>query len=114
MKVLFGIFYGKPPFGALLKRSRDDMDGLGGPHGGPPRGVAGHTWGSTLLPLLFLGFTLMPLRKDFIHVPLGFNVKPPYPLGFPINRGGGAALHSHPFSHTSDMHDLASLSLPAK
>ena len=63
MKVLFGIFYGKPPFGALLKRSRDDMDGLGGPHGGPPRGVAGHTWGSTLEPLLFLGFKSYALEK---------------------------------------------------
>ena len=45
---------------------------------------------------------------------LGFCVKLPYPLGFPINRGGGAALHTHPFSHTSAMHDLASLSLPVK
>ena len=81
MKVLFGIFYGKPPFGALPKRSRDDMDGLGGPHEGPPRGVAGHTWGSTLEPLLFLGFTLMPLRKDFIHVHFGFLCETTLPLG---------------------------------
>ena len=81
MKVLFRIFYGKPPFGDLLKRSRDDMDGFGGPHGGPPRGVAGHTWGSILDPLLFLGFTLMPLTKDFIHVHFGFLCETTLPLG---------------------------------
>ena len=39
------------------------MDGLGGPDGGPPRGVAGHTWGSTLEPLLFLGFHSYALEE---------------------------------------------------
>ena len=41
---------------------------MGAPHGV----VAGHMVVSLMEPHLLLGFTLMPLRKDFIHVHFGF------------------------------------------
>ena len=39
---------------------------------GPSWGVAGHMVVSLMEPHLLLVFTLMPLRKDFIHVHFGF------------------------------------------
>ena len=46
---------------------------------------------------------------------LGFCVKLPYPLGFPINRGGGAALHTHPLlSYTCHALSGSLYSLPRK
>src|SRR3989337_360527 len=74
-------------FGLLLKRSwgMTWMDRI--PLGGDPLGVAGHMRAPSMEPLLFLGFTFMPLWKDFIHVHFGFYYKTTLPLGFPINRG---------------------------
>ena len=56
------------------------------PHGGPPRGVASHTWGSTMEPLLFLGFTFKPLVEGLHSWAFWVFGETPYLLGFPINR----------------------------
>ena len=71
---------------------------------GAPQGV----WPATLgappwSPSCSLVSLLCPWGRTSFMCILGFCVKLPYPLGFPINRGGGAALHNHPFSHTSAM-----------
>ena len=87
MKSALWLLYWKATFlGFLLKRSwgMTWMDRI--PLWGDPLGVAGHMRAPSMEPLLFLGFTSMPLWKDFIHVLFGFYCKTTLPLGFPINR----------------------------
>jgi hypothetical protein len=64
-------------------------------------------------PHLALAFPFMPYEGlHFIWV-LGFLVKPPYPLGFPI-KGGGEELSTLTLSrHTQAMLDLG-FSLPPR
>ena len=89
------------------------LEGLGdkhAPHGGPPRGLAGHMcgapWSSTSLPI-------MPFMCDIYMGILGF-CEPSLPLGFPINRGGVGSPNLIPSHIQVPCNDLASLSLPAK
>ena len=72
VKLLFGCFLESHLFGLYPKISKDDMDGLGAPHGGPYKVLAGHNGAPPWSPLLSLGFTLVPLWKDSIHVIFGF------------------------------------------
>jgi hypothetical protein len=99
--------------GLYSKDLRGSHGWIGPPLGGPlgcGRPHEGLSLGAPLVPWLHL----YAVVKDFIHVHFGFYCKTTLPLGFPINKGGGATLHTHSFSHTSAMHDLASPSLPAK
>ena len=111
---LYGYFMESHLLGLCSKRSWG-WHGWIGPFFGPLMGVWPATWGIPPWgPSSSLVSLLGPCGRTSFMCILGFCVKLAYPLGFPINRGGGAALHTHSFSHTSAMHDLASLSLPAK
>jgi hypothetical protein len=85
-KTAFWLLFGKPPFGALLKRSRRRLGKEGNPFGGAPHGVAGQVLGLFLAAPLILFPPFYALEKViFVRT---FLVFPSvlYPLGFPINR----------------------------
>ena len=96
VKISFMVTLWKATFWGFAPK---DLGGQAWSSWGPPGGLASHMcgapWSSTSLPI-------MPFMCDICMGILGF-CGPSLPLGFPINRGGGAALHTHSFSHTSSM-----------
>ena len=112
VKSLYGCFLESHLFGLCPKISRDDMDGLGAPHGGPTRGVAYQEGAPPWSPTCPLAFPFMPLwRTPFMGIFVFSSAT--LPLWFSYKRRWRCTLHTHFFSHTSAMHDLA-FSLPPR
>ena len=81
MKVLFGIFYGKPPFGLYsidLGMTWMDWEALMG----APKGVAGQAYWSSLELHMASHVDHKTLMCDLMHGVFGKSVEAHYPLVF--------------------------------
>ena len=93
---LYGYFMESHLLGLCSKRSWG-WHGWIGAIFGPLMGVWPATWGIPPWgPSCSLVSLLGPCGRTSFMCILGFLWNYPTPLGFPINRGGGAALHTHP------------------